>query len=200
MKFKSRIKDQGTRNNKKTFPVPRSLFPVAGFTLIEVIVVIAIIALLSGYLLTYTGKSREQITLSVEETKLAQIIARSKSLAISTYGNPQAPCGYGVRMDYGAGAYALYRYAVSDCNSISVIDPADPGYAELQRYVLPQGILFEDGEAKLDAALFTPPDPHTFLWSGGAPLINVSGRVYLGTKDGSSHGSVSVSPAGQISF
>ncbi len=172
----------------------------SGFTLIEVIVVISIITILSGYLLLYTGRSRGQIALSVEEAKLAQVISRSKALAISTYGVSQAPCGYGVNMQYGVGTYTLYSYSVPDCTMIPAIDATIPGYVKLQTFSLPKNIIFEDGATKLDAILFVPPDPQTMLWSGGILLTNSPGNIYLKTQDGASHASVSINPAGQISF
>ena len=171
-----------------------------GFTLIEIIVVVAIVTFLSGYLLVYTGRSRSQITLSIEQSKLIQIIARSKALAISTYSNPRAPCGYGVRMRYGENAYALYRYDSDDCGGISSVDTASAGYAEFQTFLLPQGIVFVDGEARIETALFVPPDPTVFLWSDGGILLSSSGNIYLETKDGSARASVSMNPGGQISF
>lgn len=178
------------------FPLSRK----KGFTLIEVIVVVSIITILSGYLLVYTGRSRGQIALSVEQAKLAQIISRSKALAISTYGVSQAPCGYGVSMQYSAGTYTLYSYTIPDCATISGIDATSPGYAALQTFSLPKNIVWDDDSAKLDAVLFVPPDPQTLLWSNESPLINASGNIYLKTQDGASRASISVNQSGQISF
>ena len=63
-----------------------------------------------------------------------------------------------------------------------------------------KGIVFVDGEARIETALFVPPDPTVFLWSDGGILLSSSGNIYLETKDGSARASVSMNPGGQISF
>ena len=61
-----------------------------GFTLIEVLIVIAISAMLAGIAIGYSGVGRNQTALSVEETKISQFILQARTLAIATYGNTMA--------------------------------------------------------------------------------------------------------------
>ena len=172
-----------------------------GFTMIELLVTIAITALLASYMITYSSRSRSQIALAVEQSKLAQIVSRSKSLAISTYGEAIAPCGYGVQLDYLANSYTLYSYAPSSgCRNITSIDPASDVYMKTGTFTLPTGLIFMGGAGTIDTVFFLPPDPQTMRWSQGLPLGAESGQIVIGTADGSSRATVSINAAGQITF
>ncbi len=173
----------------------------SGFTLIELLVSITVTALLSSFVIIYSSGTRAQTALSVERAKLTQVIVRAKSLALSTYGASAPPCGYGVHVDRSARAYELFTYTAADCSQIPFIDPEDAAhYRSLNRYLLPAPLAFEDGQNVMSEVLFVPPDPKTFVWSGGALLQAGTGKIYLTTQDGAGHTSVQVSPAGQISF
>lgn len=175
---------------------------VWGFTLLELLIVVSITALLSSYAILYTATGRQQVALYVEASKITQTVLKSKSLAIATYANPAAPvCGYGVRVDSGASAYALFSYNAPDCSSIPSIDFADASkYTELERFSLAPGLAFQTGSTPLDAVLFVPPDPETLLWSGGTPLQSGSGFISIQTRDGLASVRVGVSTAGQVTF
>ena len=56
-----------------------------GFTLIEILIVLAITAVLSGLAIVYTHVGQNQISLSIEESKIAQLILEAKELSIATY-------------------------------------------------------------------------------------------------------------------
>lgn len=100
-----------------------------GFTLIELVVVIGVIALLTSILIIGLGGSRVKFNLMVERAHIVEAITRAKSLAIQTFlenPDPTEPqtCGYGVRFDYvgdgvnyfGDNTYFIYR-------DVEVIDP-----------------------------------------------------------------------------
>ncbi|TSC60574.1 MAG: hypothetical protein LiPW15_452 [Parcubacteria group bacterium LiPW_15] len=182
------------------------------FTLVEVLVVVAITTFLAGMVLTYSSTGRGQVALYVESAKLAQVALRAKSLAISTYNNPDTPCAYGMRVDSANRSYSLFSYRPSSCSTIptSGIDatPTDQGgpYREIETFVLQNEINFKDvpsGNA-LEYVLFVPPDPTTFVWilggSGAPPIADTTGEVVLGAAQSPNTLKISVSPAGQISF
>ncbi len=178
----------------------------SAFTLIEVLVVIAITSLLAGLILTYSSASRDRVALSVQQAKLAQTIAKAKALTVSTYNEPAIPCGYGVHMDYAEGTYELFSYGViegsgqpAECDNITVLDPGLRTAVTTER--LPSSLAFEEpGSEAIEDILFLPPNPDTWIWLYGASGTSTEGRVPLMAKSGSFSVYVLVSSAGQITF
>jgi prepilin-type N-terminal cleavage/methylation domain-containing protein len=172
-----------------------------GFTLIELLVSVTITAFLSSFVIIYTSSGRAQTTLYIEQAKIIQIVARAKSLAISTYDANIPPCGYGVHFDSVAGMYDLFSYSnTAPCGQISSIDPLSSRYTIVRHYVLPRGLMLGDGQNKMSDILFLPPDPKTVMWSGGVILTSGEGSVYLVTSAGPWRTTMHVSIAGQIGF
>ena len=195
-------------------PTNRSASARSAFTLIEVLVVIAITSLLAGLILSYSSASRDRVALSVQQAKLAQTIVKAKSLTVSTYNDPVIPCGYGIHINYpnvelpdGAepNTYTVFSYdlpdlpALSDCKNITDLNP------EFETKVLtesiPANLTFAepDSEAITDI-LFLPPNPDTWIWLHGGLGTSTSGRIPLKSKSGDFSVNVLVSSAGQISF
>ena len=104
-----------------------------GFTLIELMIVLAISAFLTTIVIAYSNVSQNSVSLSVEETTIAQEIAHARTLAISTYasssnatvGNYHA-CGFGVEFDYVHNKYSLVAYAPAAAQSAPVGNGACP--------------------------------------------------------------------------
>ena len=170
-----------------------------GFTLIEVLIVIAITALLAGLILTYTSSSRDQVALYVEQARLAQTVAKAKSLTISTYNNPTVPCGYGVSVDYANDTYLLFAYDAPSCASITFLNP--DFQRELSTHRLPLNLQLPEPDAEsVSGVLFTPPDPKGWIWLEASRTTSTEGRIPLASRGGNLTTSVSISSAGQISF
>jgi prepilin-type N-terminal cleavage/methylation domain-containing protein len=183
-----------------------------GFTLIEVLIVVAISTMLTAMAITYSSTEREQIALSVEETKISQFILQARSLSIATYGNAGGSvCGYGVLFDASSGTYSIFAYIPNlgmgtTCPVVSSITSA-PGAAAEAKYtnetwrVSPQGgVTFStSGPNALSLILFYPPNPDTLLFDGsGSPISQAS--IKLTTADGKLSHTISVNSAGQLSF
>lgn len=150
-------------------------------------------------MLTFSGRGRQQVALSVEANKVSQFILRAKSLAVSTYDQPDRPCGYGVNVDYAAKRYVLFGYAPPDCEDMEEIIPA---YARvLDRFSFDTNLLVGENPDSLVAVLFVPPAPSTLIEVFARPgFSNESAKVYLQTLDGSAGLPVGVSLAGQVTF
>jgi prepilin-type N-terminal cleavage/methylation domain-containing protein len=175
----------------------------SGFTLVEVLVVIAITSLLAGLILTYSSESRDQVALYVHQAKLSQTISKAKSLTVSTYNNPVIPCGYGVHVDYAQNTYKLFSYGVAgappQCSGITTLDNSLETTITTEK--LPPNLSFEkpDSEAIVDI-LFLPPNPDTWIWLHGGNGTSTFGSISLQTNSGTWSVPVLVSSAGQISF
>ena len=168
--------------------------------MVEVLIVIAITALLSSFILTYTSTGRDQITLSVEEAKVAQTILRAKSLTLATYGGDQVPCGYGVNFDYAAKpqTFSLFRYDKKGCADIQYME--SQYVTMLSSSTLNDAVRFMDTPDNLEYIFFVPPNPDTYLWQPGLNATTTSGAISLTTRRGDFIRTVDVNSAGQISF
>lgn len=198
----------------------------AAFTLIELLIVVAISALLTSLVIVYSGTARNQANLSVQTTTIAQLLVRAKSLAIATYRNPSAPgshlCGYGVLFDTAAETYSLVSYSPAGgaaCPSTAAIsmngitgDTLSQYSADTWHMRLTNGVKFlttgSQGNA-LKLALFYPPDPTTLLsWDActlgdGNCAFGFSsqpGAIYLATTDSSTQQTITVGLVGQIGW
>lgn len=191
------------------FYTSRSIFRRLGFTMVEILIVVAVTATLSSFLLVYNNNSRQRIVLFVEQAKIAQIILKAKSLSISTYANSGiTSCGYGVKFDYENRMYSIFRYDYSDnCENLRRTNPDifnDPSGAHIKpveglAFTMPTGVVFDTGHSDaITYVLFVPPDPRTIVQSGES--IGGSGSVYLKSADGGSTATVSVGAAGQVNY
>ncbi len=182
-----------------------------GFTLIEVIVVIAITAILSSILISYSHRSRQQILLGVEKSKVAQTLLRAKALALAGFtkpaGNPP-PCSYGFFIDYGANSYSLFEYkpppptTCDEILTVTSIDDSDPAYFhKTETSILDRDLSFGNGADRFGYIIFIPPDLKTLVFDESKNLFSAPMNIYLETKDGSLSSKIVVSHlTGQLSF
>ncbi|MDP3901891.1 MAG: prepilin-type N-terminal cleavage/methylation domain-containing protein [bacterium] len=134
-----------------------------GFTVIELLVVIGILALLTSMLLLYSRDSEKQLTLLREQAKLVNTILRAKSLSIQTFRVDGAACGYGVHIvpKY----YQLFKDSKinGDCSLRASNKKFDVG-EELEEKTNLYAVDIElSSNPNVTDIFFTPPDPKTTL-------------------------------------
>ncbi len=173
----------------------------AGFTLIEMLIVVGITALLAGMVLTYTSASRDQVALYVEQAKIAGTISRAKSLALATYASSSPPCGYGVDFNY-AGApqsYSVFSYTDSNCQNFPAGALDQSKVQIVSTDALPANVtMFAGTISPVADILFLAPEPRTWIWQVGGTSTSTQGCVYL--KAGGASLLVEINDAGQITF
>ena len=187
-----------------------------GFTLIEMLIVIAISALLSGFAITYSHTGQDQVALSVEAAKISQIILQAKELSVSTYSGAGSSCAYGVALNAAAQTYSLFTYsptltAAGGCPAASAVTTVAAG--DMKEYAggswnipIAKGVIMESSVPSNDIltlVLFYPPLPTTFISrDGGASFLKpgATSKIYLKSSQGSDTATISVSPAGQVEF
>lgn len=187
----------------------------AGFTLIEVLIVIAISTMLSALVITYSSVSRNDVSVSVEAAKISQTIFQAKTLAIATYANSSSSCGYGVSFDYTAGTYSIFAYdpsgvPPSPCPNDTTIESISPDemvkYSDMTWKVpVAKGVLLKQKDDSVALVLFYPPDPKVFIsrddGSTFTDTSNPSSNIYLAAVGNAAFTEVvSVNLAGQITL
>jgi prepilin-type N-terminal cleavage/methylation domain-containing protein len=166
-----------------------------GYTLVEILVVLAMTTLLASYLLIYNRRTREETALLIEKTKISQVILRAKALAISTYSQTTSTCAWGVHFDYGNGTYSIASYTAPSCSNI----PNISGLASsTETYALDRNIVYSSGNLATDI-LFIPPDPVTLIWTAPS-ATSTSAYIKITSPDGAASSTIFVTSAGQVTF
>ena len=173
-------------------------FPRAGFTLIEILVVLGVMAVVSASMITYGSSSRQQIALATETAKLTQLILRAKSLTISTYSASANVCGYGMELDYAANRYNLVSYVLNNCDNPNTITARNV----IETFRLSNSVVLAVGVGNnMRDIIFLPPDPLVYASDlNGDSVTARGGTVLLNTVNGMGSKVISVSSLGQVSF
>ena len=167
-----------------------------GFSLVELIVVVAVTALLAGVLVTYNSQSRIQVALSVERAKIAQVIGRARSLSISTYLQNPTDCGFGVAFGSGPSrTYELVQFDNAICSDLT-------GGTQTARetFRLDPAVEFGTGANQIGLLVFVPPDPTLLMEDPTGNPISGIGKIYLAGRGGVDPIALDVGFAGQVSF
>ncbi len=188
--------------------------------MIELLVVVAIMAIISGTLVSFSRIGHDQVTLYVEASKVIDVILRSKSLAISAYRDPdvsRVTCAHGLSIDLASdpGKFSLNRYLkklqpdpsipVPLCanigSSTSIISNYDRVVAERGEYVLSRNVVFDASETTAADIVFRPPDPQIYFFApDGTKLRASSSSIVVKNKNGSGRIRITVGQGGQVAY
>ncbi len=182
-----------------------------GFTLVEMLIVIAISAMLATIVVGYSSVGRNEVALSVESVKVSQIILQAKSLALATYGSATHACGYGVSFNVAAQTYSIFGYHPSssalcppagEITSLSPSEMSSPSPATWNIHLENGVVMYATSTDSLSDVLFYPPDPATLISINGSSFSGSAqaAHVYLKTAGNTATTTISVSPGGQVEF
>jgi len=184
---------------------------IAGFTLIEMMVVIAITTILAGLTLAYNRSGQKQIILFRDQALIVGVLNRAKSLTVQKFReqNPNLAnydsCGFGVHFepngefilfeDLGTGGCGVgfdnnYEY------DVSLTDPITGAVVteKIESMKLDNRIKFTGIPAPFDV-VFVPPELTVKTTRvGGFPV-----EVMLETQDGTVKTNVTIGSASQVS-
>jgi prepilin-type N-terminal cleavage/methylation domain-containing protein len=173
-----------------------------GFTLIEILIVLAITAVLSSLAIVYTHVGQNQISLSIEESKIAQLILEAKELSVATYGSNSATCAYGVAFNYASSTvestYSLFAYNAATTSREYGDRPICPSLAStsiaidhgaIQTYQsgswqvhTAQGVMLVNGTSTasdtIQDILFYPPDPCMLVSTDGNTFQSICDNTF----------------------
>lgn len=162
----------------------------SGFTLIELIVVVAIISIMLSIAVVSAPANHREFLLSTSQEQLRTLISRSRALSINSVARGQVlvgqQCGYGTRVDKALNSAFIYY----SCDSKTF----GPGSTELSgtlnQMTLDKSLSFSSDED----IFFLPPDPTVYI-SGSMTPSSVTVGITAG--NGESRG-VEVNSAGLI--
>jgi prepilin-type N-terminal cleavage/methylation domain-containing protein len=178
----------------------------SGFTLVEIIVVVTVTLVVSTILIGYSRESSRQLFLINHQANLVSLMARAKSLSITTFledplpAGPSDPriCGYGIHVDRGAGEVFIFRDLAINC------DVGDKIYGfgdvkltgQLDIFKLDTSISRFAPDTTLMDVVFVPPDPRVVINGSASTLEAV---ISLELKDMSRKAIIKINNAGTIS-
>ncbi len=134
-----------------------------GFTLIETLVVLAIIVIINGIVIFNVGTERQNSALLRSAQKLSLDLRQAQSFALSskTFKTSGVPCGWGVHFNgVGSTGYIIFAdlAAVADCSNRDFVRAAD-GSEDFETINFDAGINISSLSNDLSDIVFTPPDP-----------------------------------------
>jgi prepilin-type N-terminal cleavage/methylation domain-containing protein len=196
--------------------------PSRGFTLIELLVVVLISAVLSTLAILYSHVGQNEVSLSLEASKISELILEAKKLSVATYSDNNTICAYGVHIDYANQTYSLFEYnsathinaspqlycpTLASTTADGVVPSEMVPYLNGATWQIPisNGVVLESSSPNSDVltdVLFYPPDPITLMSRDDTTFSTSTptSRIYLTTVGGGTNGTISVSPAGQVGY
>ncbi len=139
-----------------------------GFTIIEMLVIMGVLALLSGILIVYSRSGEMASNLIRQSAKMVADINRAKNLAITatsftdSFGQEKRTCGYGIYFDISTtpNQYIIFADTSFDCGTSLYQRPSD-GSNDLDVISILPSFSLEIGNVQ--QVFFLPPDPEVFF-------------------------------------
>lgn len=166
-------------------------YPKAGFTVLEMMVVISIMILLSSVLILYSRTGENQIVLFRDQSRLITGLNRAKSLSIQSFDVSSPSCAFGVHLSKAENAFLIFRDLATDCQNADHIY-TDSGEL-FESYQLSPRLKF--GEITLTDIVFIPPDPKTLIDNDSN---KTEAAIVLETLNGNTSLEVKINNVGQI--
>ena len=182
-----------------------------GFTIIEMVIVVAIIGILSGMTLIYNRSGAEQLKLFKEEAMVVGILNRARALAAEKYNKSPDSCAFGIHFTAGSPNFSLFhdlkpatKEFCKEFNGSYNNDFVYNSSESIQDFVLEKGLIFE---ISFDSGL-----AETQITAGNSvdimfvpPELSVTSKVALpvnlkiSTSAGGDSKTVIINDTGQIS-
>ena len=179
-----------------------------GFTIVELLVVIGIIAILSVGLVFYGRTAERQLILFKEQQKIITNLQKAKSLAINTFNDQTVPCGYGVHFEMPITYFIFKEESPSSnptCSDIDfiytdpLVNPSSKDEIFGQKEKLDLAVKFNKlinaDNSNLGDIIFMPPDPTVYI-DGDNGIVY--GLIEVATIDDTASAIIKVNNFGQI--
>jgi len=141
----------------------RRIFTNTGFTLIEMLVVLAIMVIITGIVIFNVGTQRQNSALLRSAQKLSLDLRRAQSYALSSkiFRTMGVPCGWGVHFNgVSSTSYIIFADLASaqDCSNEDFIRDSN-GSEDFEVANLEAGITINSLSNNLSDVVFSPPEP-----------------------------------------
>ncbi len=167
-----------------------------GFTLIELIVVISIMAIMASLVVASHRTGQKQYALSQAGQKLVSHLREAQNMAMSGVDIKGQYCGYGIQINRTARPTSYYFYADKAANCQTSNNKYDSGDDIIETVNLPDLVQFQTTSPSPLDIFFKPPEPTAYInQSAGAGL---SGTITLEISGASFSKTVTVTTAGLI--
>lgn len=126
-----------------------------GFTLVETLIVIAILSVLTAMFLGYNKFSVEQLSLHVDREKFIGVLQKAKSMGLKKYAVSSNVCAYGVHWSGNSRDYFIYEVVSSTkpCGDYEFDSSDRDNYVKVQDFKLNnKNVFLNSGDA-----YFVPP-------------------------------------------
>jgi len=168
-----------------------------GFTLIEMLMVMAIIVIMTGLVFAAYRTGQRRYTLNQAAQRLTADLRKAQNMSISGSGFSGSYSGYGIyaKIADSSVSYILY----GDKNGNKAYQPSDD---ILERTALPEKVsIFSTSPSSGFDVFFIPPGPTTFINGKSLNDAPVPGAttITLRLGDGTASKIITVTPAGVIS-
>lgn len=163
-----------------------------GYTLIEMLVVVAILMLLTSITILYGRTGEEQVSLFRSQAEIIGVLNRAKTLSLQIYfSGGEKVCGYGVHFDKTQEAFFLFKDLADDCSTANHKYDNVNEQMESPR-LLPKNLRFGDLTSVTDVD-FVPPDPKTYLTP-----TSTEATVIIQNEAGTANVKIKINQGGQI--
>lgn len=173
-----------------------------GFTMVELLIIIGITVVLASIGFSFYNRAAERrLILFKEQNKIASSLDKAKYLALSTFGQEQAPCGYGVSLDSPNNTIILFKelpVSNNDCASIDYIytQQSDEIIETIQ---LDKTVKFNNAtNSSLKSVVFVPPAPQIVITTINGDNSVQSASAEIVDSGGEIASSVTITKTGQI--
>lgn len=139
-----------------------------GFTLIEIIIVVAVLTIILSFGMTIDLNTFRGDTFLVEQSKIVSVLERARSHAMANMFNTD----YGVC--YFAPDYVIFRDGTCDKSSTDESIPANVNISENSTTTFPPTIVFEQLTGNLKPQLIPPNSEINITISDGIKSANIT--------------------------
>lgn len=170
----------------------------AGFTILEMLVVVSVMTMLTGILIVYSRGSENQIISFKEHAKLVSVFFHAKTLAYQTFSEQGSkPCAYGVaRVNDTFFVFKDIPETPGDCTTADQRFGGVGSDEVVETVALDPRVAISAADTTFTEVLFTPPDPTTLLNYGAVS----EAKVVVRAKDSDTNKlGIKINDAGQVS-